>query len=283
MIPESVSEWCRKNGYGEIIATHPVGGGCINHGMRLETSEARSFFLKTNSMAPADMFAREANGLLALAVVDAPRVPEVFLFGKDYLLLEDVSPAPRRRDYWVVFGRQLAGLHNHTSARFGFDGDNYIGSSPQPNTWTDDGHEFFAVHRLLFQARLAGSKGRLGQSEIRAIERIAARLTELTPSQPASLIHGDLWSGNAITDSNGYPAIIDPAVHYGWAEAELAMTTLFGSFPKEFYYAYLDVRTLPPGMFERFPIYNLYHLINHLNLFGSGYLGEVQAITRRFG
>lgn len=283
MIPKPVRDWCRERGYGEIPTAQTVGGGCINVGMRLQTSTGRSFFLKTNQQAPAGMFSCEATGLNALALSNAPRVPEVFLFGWDYLLMEDLSPAPRRRDYWELFGRQLAGLHAHVTPRFGFDEDNYIGSTPQRNTWTDDGHIFFAEHRLMFQAQLARRRGRLKETELRQVERVAARLKELIPSQPASLIHGDLWGGNAMTDSNGNPAIIDPAAHYGWAEAELAMTGLFGSFPHEFYNAYQDVRSMPPGWLERFPIYNLYHLLNHLNLFGGGYLGDVQSIIRRFG
>jgi fructosamine-3-kinase len=115
------------------------------------------------------------------------------------------------------------------------------------------------------------------------VENLTAQLKDLIPVEPASLLHGDLWSGNAITNSQGGPAIIDPAAHYGWAEAELAMTTLFGAFPNAFYQAYEEVRPLEPGYYARFPLYNLYHLLNHLNIFGRGYLGQVQAILRRFG
>jgi fructosamine-3-kinase len=112
---------------------------------------------------------------------------------------------------------------------------------------------------------------------------LAARLPQLVPQQPASLLHGDLWSGNAISDRHGAPAIIDPAVYYGWAEAELAMTALFGAFAESFYQAYQEMRPLESGWRERFDIYNLYHLLNHLNLFGESYLGEVRAILRRYG
>lgn len=114
------------------------------------------------------------------------------------------------------------------------------------------------------------------------VEKLCDRLPELIPEQPASLIHGDLWSGNAMFDSRGQPAIIDPAAHYGWAEAELAMTTLFGSFPDVFYRAYQEARPLEPDFRERFPIYNLYHLLNHVNLFGGGYLGQSLSILRRY-
>jgi protein-ribulosamine 3-kinase len=136
---------------------------------------------------------------------------------------------------------------------------------------------------LVYIADIARDKGRLDLAEFQAVSRLAGRLSRLIPEQPASLTHGDLWSGNAMTDSSGGPAIIDPATHYGWAEAELAMTSLFGSFPEVFYRAYQEVRLLQPGFASRFPIYNLYHLLNHLVMFGKGYLGQVKAILTRFG
>ncbi len=282
MIPDEVRGWCRQHGYGEVTAAHPVGGGCINHGARLETASGRVFFLKTNRSTPADMFSREAEGLETLRVADGPRLPEPFVWGESFLLMEDLVPAARRADYWPAFGCQLAALHSHVGERFGFDHDNYIGRTPQPNPWTEDGFTFFAQHRLLFQARLAHQRRLLGKRELAQTERLADRLPELVPVQPASLIHGDLWGGNAITDASGAPAVIDPAAHYGWAEAELAMTALFGSFPESFYRAYQEARPLQPGFPNRIPIYNLYHLLNHLNLFGEGYLGEVLEILRAY-
>jgi len=282
MLPDLVKDWCIAQGHGEVVSVRPVGGGCINHGARLQTSSGATFFLKTNRSAPEELFAREAQGLQALSVVDGLHLPQPYLYGTDFLLLEDLSPAPRRPDYWAEFGRQLATLHNHTSRLFGFEHDNYIGSTPQPNSWSEDGYLFFAEQRLGFQARLARRSGLLGEDDWRRVERLCQRLPDLIPAQPASLIHGDLWSGNALTDAEGGPAIIDPAAHYGWAEAELAMTALFGAFPEAFYRAYQEVRLLERGFEERFPLYNLYHLLNHLNLFGSGYWGEVAAILRRF-
>ncbi len=287
MVPEAVIEWLAQQGFGDVQSTRPVAGGCINNGVRLQSSSGKSFFLKTNLHAASDMFAREADGLIVLSsdegsASQGPRVPRPYLHGKIFLLLEDLVPAQRQRDYWPVFGRQLAALHNRTNPRFGFDHDNYIGSTPQPNTWAEDGYTFFAEQRLEFQARLAQRQGLLSPVDVQRVRKLAGRLPGLIPAQPASLIHGDLWGGNAITDENGAPAIIDPATHYGWGEAELAMTTLFGSFPEAFYQAYQEVRQLEAGYTERFPIYNLYHLLNHLNLFGSGYLGQVQSILRRF-
>lgn len=197
--------------------------------------------------------------------------------------MEDLSPGRRAGDYWPAFGRRLARLHQQTRPEFGFEHDNYIGSTPQPNPWTADGYAFFAEQRLLYQARLARRQGLLGTAEVKQTERLARRLPELVPEQPASLIHGDLWSGNALADRGGNPALIDPAAHYGWAEAELAMTTLFGGFPEVFYRAYQELNPRPPGLWERFEIYNLYHLLNHLNLFGGGYRAQVTGILRRYG
>jgi protein-ribulosamine 3-kinase len=282
MLPQAVNAWLEAQGYGRVAASHPVGGGCINNGARLETTSGRTFFLKTNSRAPADMFAREAEGLEALQVADGPRVPRPYLVGEQFLLLEDLAPGRRQPDYWPSFGRRLAALHNHTQPRFGFAHDNYIGSTPQPNAWMQDGYQFFAERRLLYQAQLAERRGLLDAGGVRQVEALVARLPDLVPRQPASLIHGDLWSGNAVSDASGAPAIIDPAAHYGWAEAELAMTALFGAFPSEFYQAYQEMRPLPAGFQARYDLYNLYHLLNHLNLFGSGYLGQVRAILRRY-
>jgi protein-ribulosamine 3-kinase len=282
MIPEPVIQWLDQRNHGAISSSRPVGGGCINNGMLLEMEGGASFFLKTNRHNLPDMFAREAEGLAALDVKCAPRVPVPYLVGADFLLMEDLRPSTPQADFWEIFGRQIAALHEHTNECFGFEHDNYCGANPQPNPWSRDGYTFFGEQRLLFQASMAQRRGLLGSSELAQFERLVRRLPMLVPEQPASLSHGDLWTGNAISDSDGAPAIIDPAAHYGWAEAELGMTTLFGSFPHIFYTAYQEVRALEPGFQERFDIYNLYHLLNHLNLFGAGYLGQVRAVLRRY-
>ena len=282
MIPKHVTEWLLINNHGKVIQSRSIGGGCINNGSLLETESGKTFFLKTNNQNPPDMFLREAEGLKALVVDGAPRVPRAYLHGADFLLLEDLQPAPRRDDYWEMFGRKMAVLHNITVAKYGFDHDNYCGATPQPNRWTDDGYVFFGEQRLLFQAGLAQKRRLLGEDELSQVQRLVDRLPDLVPWQPASLLHGDLWTGNAMVDDNGEPAIIDPAAHYGWAEAELAMTTLFGSFPGRFYNAYEEVRPLEQGYSRRFDIYNLYHILNHLNLFGGGYLGQVRSILRDY-
>ena len=281
-LPPAVKDWLAHQGYADPAELSPVGGGCINNGARLTTQDGSSFFLKQNEQAPADMFQREVEGLRALAKGAGPRVPEALLVGERFLLLEDLTPASPQSGYWQQFGRELAALHQQHHQQFGFDHDNYLGSTPQPNPWTEDGYQFFADHRLRFQANLARERGFFDQNDVRRIEALARRLPDLIPQQPASLLHGDLWSGNAISGPKGEPALIDPAAHYGWAEAELGMTRLFGGFPDAFYQAYQQVRPLEGGWRDRLPIYNLYHLLNHLNIFGRSYLSRVQSILSRF-
>ena len=281
-IPTLAAEWLVENDYGEVTTSQPVGGGCINNGQRVLTTSGRTLFLKTNRHCPQDMFAREAQGLMTLAVQDGPRTPKPLTWGTDFLLLEDLAPAPPKEGYWEKFGWQMAALHNHTAAQFGFEDDNYLGSTPQPNGWMDDGFEFFGERRLVFQAELAARNDLLGHGDVSKIEKLANRLRSLVPKQPASLLHGDLWSGNAISDNSGMPAIIDPAAHYGWAEAELGMTQLFGAFPEVFYRAYTEVHPLAAGWRERLGVYNIYHLLNHLNLFGAPYLSAVRASLHRY-
>jgi len=281
-LPPPVETWLDAQGYGPVVELHPVAGGCISNGAQLTTDSGHSFFLKQNASAPETMFAREMEGLRALSVPDGPRVPIPHLAGPDFLVLEDLNPATPSRDHWQSFGQQLAALHNHTGPDFGFENGNFIGSTPQPNPWTTDGHEFFSRHRLGYQAELALQQGLINRKDFRAVFDLAEQLPKLVPEQPASLIHGDLWSGNAIAGPNGEPAIIDPAAHYGWAEADLGMTTLFGGFPEAFYKSYEEARPLEAGWRGRLPIYNLYHLLNHVNLFGTGYLGQVRSILQQF-
>jgi len=281
-VPTPVVEWCRARGWGPITEAVPLGGGCIHRSYRLTASDGHGLFLKVNDDVPADLFEREAQGLSALAVDGGPRIPQAHLWGESFLLLEDLSPAAEQADYWERLGRELARLHGQIGRRFGFDHDNYLGRTPQPNPWTADGRAFFGRHRLQVQAELALKSGLLEAGDGRRVETVAGRLAEIVPDEPASLIHGDLWSGNVMAGPRGEPCLIDPACHFGWAEAELGMTDLFGGFPDRFYRAYAEVHPMVPGWRERFPVYNLYHLLNHLNLFGAGYLGPVRSILQQF-
>ena len=281
-LPPEVIDWLTENGEGEVVSADPVGGGCINQASSLRTSAGGCYFLKTHTAPPVGMFYREAEGLTALRIPAGPIVPRVFLVSEKFLLLEHLQPAPRREDFWVIYGGQLARLHRQRGARFGFSTDNYLGSSPQLNGWMENGVDFYRERRLLPQIQRAEEWGLLTAADLHQCDEVLAQLENLIPEQPAVLIHGDLWSGNLTTDSAGSPALIDPAVYYGWAEADLAMTDLFGRYPDLFYQAYLGVNPLPSGYRERFPLYNLYHLINHLNLFGRSYLSSVREILNRF-
>jgi len=281
-LPPEVRAWLAEKGQGEVLSTDQAGGGCIHRACVLHTAGGGRYFLKTNPDPPAGIFVAEAAGLKALQVPGGPAIPGVFLVGEKFLLLEDLQPAPRQKDFWPVYGRQLAHIHRQTHPRFGFPEDNYIGSSPQLNGWMDDGVDFFREKRLIPQLRWGRETGWLTPADLRQCEKLLDKLEDLIPEQPAVLVHGDLWSGNLITDSEGRPALIDPAVYYGWAEADLAMADLFGRYPDSFYAAYTELNPLPSGYRERYPLYNLYHLLNHLNLFGRSYLPGVREVLRRF-
>jgi len=282
MTPKPVLAWLNQNEYGSIVSQQSLAGGCINNGSRIKMSSGANFFLKTNSNAPKDMFAREAEGLDELRSGAGLRFPETYLVGADFLLLEDLSPASPAADYWETLGMQLAHLHQRTKPQFGFASDNYIGSTPQPNPWTENGFEFFAEHRLAYQTRLARDNGLFSSKEAEMVDRLTTHLPDLLPDQNASLIHGDLWSGNVIADSDGQPALIDPAAHFGWREADLGMSQLFGPFDERCYQAYENVFPLESGWKQRLPLYNLYHLLNHLNLFGRSYHRQILDILHRF-
>jgi fructosamine-3-kinase len=181
----------------------------------------------------------------------------------------------------------MAELHRHAPPaprRHGFDDDNFIGATAQPNPWTDDGAAFFSEHRIGFQVRLARDRGLLSAAHAAQADRVRTRLPDLLAPcalEPPALLHGDLWSGNVHARQDGVVCLIDPAAHYGLREADLAMTRLFGSLPGEFYAAYDEAYPLPSGVAERVAVFNLYHLLNHLNLFGTGYLGQVLTILSR--
>jgi fructosamine-3-kinase len=232
-------------------------------------------FRKTKAPGQANMLAAEAEGLAALREAGL-RVPEVFghglAGGEAYLLLEYLEFTGG--DFGEL-GRMLARAHRKPGARFGWARDNYIGNTPQKNGWADEWAEFWRERRMRPQLELAGRKGfDLGEVKL-------DRMLEGHEPQP-SLLHGDLWSGNVGFTAEG-PVVFDPAVYYGDREADLAMTELFGGFPREFYEAYNEVYPLSAGYEERKHLYNLYHLLNHLNLFGGGYLGQVKATLRRLG
>jgi len=281
-IHPDIKAWLQDHNRGNLTNSGSVGGGCIHETFLIQTDSGDRYFLKQNYQTASDIFEKEANGLNALRVPGGPVVPEVFLVGAEYLLLEDLQPKSRSRDFWQLLGQQLAQVHNQVNELFGYQENNYIGSNSQLNSWMQNGHDFFGERRIKPQLRMAQKQSLLQTQDIRKLEGLMAKLPELIPEQPASLIHGDLWSGNLMANKRGMPAIIDPAVYYGWAEADLAMTDLFGSYPAEFYSAYNEIRPLAPGYRSRYKIYNLYHLLNHLNLFGKEYLSQIRMVLAQY-
>lgn len=264
-----------------------VGGGSIHAAYQLDT-DAGPFFLKQNAAAEAANFAAEAEGLRTLMGRSPLRVPAPLGHGtagaQAWLLMDWLDARTPTAATWTRLGEGLAALHRHTQARHGFHQDNYIGSLPQRNTPCATWVEFWVAHRLEPQAALAHARGRLDAPTRALLDRVVARLPELLPEEPPALLHGDLWSGNVLasTGPDHVPAIFDPAVYYGHREVDLAMTTLFGGFEPGFYAAYAAGFPLEPGWRERLPLHHLYPLMVHLNLFGTGYLPQVQAVLRRY-
>ncbi|MGB7933841.1 MAG: fructosamine kinase family protein [Gammaproteobacteria bacterium] len=260
-----------------------VDGGCINQAMRLSYGE-KTYFVKLNSAAHANMFEAEARGLRELRDSHSLRVPEPLCHGADsqsaWLVLEDLALGGGGDP--AALGRGLARLHQVTQAQFGWVQDNTIGSTPQINTPEPDWVVFWREHRLRFQLDLAARHGYGGRLRERG-ERLLGEFPRLFEEyQPvASLLHGDLWSGNYAYTREGEPVIFDPAVYYGDREADIAMTELFGGFGREFYAAYREVYPLDEGYAVRKTLYNLYHVLNHLNLFGGGYLSQAQGMIDR--
>jgi len=280
-------------GRGAPVALRGVSGGCIAQARIAEFADGSAVFVKSGDGG----FVQEAAGLSALAAARAIRVPRVLAVDDDALVLEHIESAPACRDFFEIFGRRFAKLHEHRGRACGFAADNTIGSTPQPNAplaadWhalpdrPGDGADwpsFYIERRLRFQVDLAARNGH-GDTLRRLLDRAEPAIRELLAAalEPPSLLHGDLWSGNFITDEHGEPCLIDPAVYHGHREADLAMTRLFGGFAPAFYAAYDEALPLAPGHEERLPLYQLYHLLNHLNLFGGSYYAQSERILRRF-
>jgi len=253
-----------------------VGGGSINPAY-VVSDGSQAYFVKRNDASELPMFEAEARGLAQIANTNTIKVPKPLCWGiadgTAFLAMEWLDFGYGNHAAWEAMGRNLAAMHRVTSDRgFGWDIDNTIGSTPQPNPWSDDWLTFFRDHRLGHQFRLARQRGGNFPQENELMDALPRLLAGHDP-QP-SLLHGDLWSGNAAVTQLQEPVIFDPASYFGDREADLAMTELFGSFPKEFYRAYNAAWALPNGYTLRKTLYNLYHILNHFNLFGSGYEGQ---------
>ncbi len=265
------------------VSSRPLGGGCINQVYVLEGCGQR-YFVKTNRAELAGMFAAEALGLTELEAARALRVPHPVASGtagnEAFLVLEYLELGGSGDA--AALGRGLALQHRKISDAFGWTQDNTIGSTPQSNTQAGDWPAFLRDQRLGYQLRLAAQNS-LGAKLQQLGELLLANLEGFFPAYrpQASLLHGDLWCGNAAFANSGEPVVFDPAVYYGDREADLAMTELFGGFSASFYAAYRESWPLDPGYGTRKTLYNLYHILNHANLFGGSYVGQAEAMLQR--
>ena len=271
-----------------IDASHvtPVSGGDISSAYRVTDSGGRHWFVKDGESA---LLETESAGLSQLRkattrlVVPEPKSLIDHTPGRSLLVLEWLESCRPDEGHWERLGLGLAELHRYTAPDFGFDQDNFIGRLPQANGRCSGWVEFFRVRRLEPQVEQAVAAGRWEPSWNDLYSTLVGRLSDLIPNdtEPA-LVHGDLWSGNAMSTVRG-PAIMDPAVYFGHREVDLAMTELFGGFSRRFYSAYREANPLESGYRDRKDLYNLYHLLNHLNHFGGGYAASVDRVLRRYG
>lgn len=273
----------------QVAELHPLSGGDINDAYAATLADGRKLFIKTHARAPRGMYPSEASGLAWLAEPQVIRVPEVLCVREAegrapaFLVLELIESARPASDYAEQLGRQLAALHQSGAQGFGWPLSNFIGSLPQDNTRHDTWPEFYRAARLLPQLNLAIQRGRAKPAMRDGFERLFARLDDLAgdPEPPARL-HGDLWGGNAMRDECGKPCLIDPAPYGGHREMDLSMMRLFGGFVDTTFDAYAEAFPLSPGARERVPLYQLYPLMVHVNLFGGQYIGQVESILARY-
>ncbi|MBP3233260.1 MAG: fructosamine kinase family protein [Eubacterium sp.] len=278
-----------KSFFGESITIKDityVAGGDINEARCIQFSNGEMIFVKSNSITNKGFFVAEDIGINAIAATHTIQVPKLLFRGEDenagkaFLAMKYIRGADRVESFWDIFGKSLAAMHRSDTSvfvsggRYGFDTDNYIGATVQINSPQDSWIDFFRDCRLHPQFKMA--ERYFDDADVKKILRLLDRIPELLiePDHP-SLLHGDLWSGNYIVGNDGKAWLIDPAVYVGHAEADLAMTELFGRFPAAFYNAYSNVNAIDSGYKDRRDLYNLYHLINHLNLFGGTYYSAV--------
>jgi len=265
----------------EILALSQLYGGCINQAFKIET-RSRNYFLKINS--DLDLFVSEEKGLVTLKSTNTFCIPEVIICdkfeGTHYLIMEFIESANQKDNFWQLFGQQLAALHRNLEERFGLEYNNYIGSLPQKNTFDVNSVEFFINSRILPQVRILEKTFAINIYS--NFEKFFKLLPNLLPLEKPSLLHGDLWHGNYLVNNKGEPTLIDPSIYYGSREVDIAMTKLFGGFPKEFYASYNLEFPLREKWEERVDIWNLYPLLVHANLFGGGYLKKIQSILNQY-
>lgn len=265
----------------------PVGGGSINETYKLLTDAGEVFFCKINSAANfPQLFSKEAAGLRLIAEQGIIKTPGVVhrleTEDRQLLILEWINTGQRTENFWKTFGTQLAQLHRVSAAQFGLAEDNYMGSVVQTNKQTEDWINFFRTQRLQPLVKKCFDSGLLATKHLRSFENLYQRLPQIFEPELSALLHGDLWSGNFICNEKEEPVLIDPAVYFGHRSVDLGMTTLFGGFRTPFYEAYHHHFPLPKNYEEQWAVCNLYPLLIHLFLFGSGYLPQIENILNAF-
>lgn len=260
----------------------PVAGSSLNDCFQLILQDNRVLFIKLNADVPADFYSAEQTNLAQLAETGEVNVPTVIGCSEQALVMEWIQHGPPSDSAQFTLGKQLARLHARPAPGFGFDQDNYCGRSPQQNNRCDDGYQFFAEHRLMAQGKRARQQGFLTMRELSRLETLGEDLKKWIPEQAPALLHGDLWAGNFVVDTKDQPWLIDPACYWGWPEADLAMTHMFGGFSDAFYRGYESETSIASDFEERLDLYNLYHWLNHLNMFGSQYHSAVTSIIHRY-
>jgi fructosamine-3-kinase len=269
-----------------FVTIKPVSGGCINQAWKITDSAGNNWFIKENSPTLLYMFEAEAAGLEAIYQSQVIRIPKPVCSGKtnkfSYLVLEYIPMSGSINQ--KITGEQLAEMHHitHPDNQYGWYLDNTIGSTQQINTPSNDWVTFWQQQRLGFQLNLAHQKGYSSKDYEAGLKLLESLPCFFTHYQPlASLLHGDLWGGNCASDTNNMPVIFDPACYYGDRETDIAMTELFGGFNQEFYAAYHTANPLDSGYKTRKTLYNLYHILNHYNLFGGGYASQAGSMTQQ--
>jgi len=266
-----------------IADTQSVSGGCINQGYKISSSDA-VYFVKINAASQEEMFAAEALGVKQMSATQTITVPQPVCWGtagnSSYIVLQWLDLARGDDHSWTAMGHQLAALHHEgTNENFGWSQNNTIGSTPQINTWMSNWADFFAQQRIGYQLKLAQRRGGSFPELNLVVDAVRDKLVDRKP-QP-SLVHGDLWSGNAAIAADGSPVIFDPATYYGDRETDIAMTELFGGFSSAFYRGYNEAWQLDDGYQQRKNVYNLYHVLNHFNLFGGSYGNQARRIIEK--
>lgn len=260
-----------------------VGGGSINQAYQI-SDDPQHYFVKLNQASKVAMFEAEAAGLKEIHDSQSIRVPQPLGWGtaegQSYIILEWIPLGHGNAQAWFEMGQQLAKMHHRShDLGFGWHQNNTIGDTPQPNHWTESWGDFFAEQRIGYQVELAQRHGGHFRQSETLIDKIPSLLANHHPAP--SLVHGDLWSGNATFSQAGEPIILDPATYYGDREVDIAMSELFGGFPQAFYQGYQEMWPLADGYQQRKILYNLYHILNHFNLFGGGYASQAQRMIEQ--